>query len=320
MLQNYFNHSAISLYLQTTHTHIMKKGSHHSQESKDKNKAKHLGKTQSDATKAIRSEQWKGDRNPMKRSDVKAKISLRMQKENPMFNPTVCAQMAATKKGTTLSDKHIESIRNSTKEALADPEVRARMSKSHEGIPRPQWVRDKIGKGNKGKIRSVEARKKISCTRKGIPLEEFINFSKFEPYCEKFDEILKDNVRSFFGKKCALCHKNQRHNIDKRGKYWKLSVHHVYIEKLACCETVIEEKDEVRKRLPLHIAQFGNPDFSKEEIKYIRMMVPLCLHCHGLMNGESDDIPYDKSKYRKFFTELILSRYGGNSYSRQQTE
>jgi hypothetical protein len=222
--------------------------------------------------------------------------------------------MAATKTGTTLSDDHIESIRVATKEALADPEVRARMSTSHEGVPKPQSVRDKIGKGNTGKVRTIDARKKISCTRQGISIDNFTGFVSFEPYCEKFNESLKENVRSFFGCKCALCQKKQEDNTDKKGILRKLSVHHVFIEKLACCETKIKEMDNLRKRLPTHIARFGDPEFSKEEIMYIRMMVPLCLNCHGKMNGEPDGIPYDESKYRKFFTDLIISKYGGKCF------
>jgi hypothetical protein len=229
-------------------------------------------------------------------------------------------KVSAARTGIPLSEGHKENISIGTKDALADPDVRKRMSESHEGIPRPQWVRDKIGAGNTGKVRTTYTRKKVSCSRQGISLEEFDGFVKFEPYCEKFDEPLKDNIRQFFGNKCAKCGKHHRHNIDKRGKIWNLSIHHVFIEKLACCETAIEEKNAVRARLPLWIARFGDLEFSEEEIKYIRMMVPLCLGCHGIMNGEPNNIPYEESIYRKFFTELILSKYEGMCYSNKKIE
>jgi len=291
----------------------MKKGSHHKPESKEKNRNSHLGKPCAEKTKEINRTRFLTD-NPMKKDNNRTKASERMKENNPMFDPASRASMIATKTGTTLPDEHIEKIRVGTKEALADPDVRKRMSESHEDIPRPQWVKDKIGKSNEGKVRNETTRKQISCTRRGITIDEFTGFVSFEPYCPKFTEELRIKVRNRFGNICVLCKKPSRQNLTRTGKHRALSVHHVYIEKLPCCETKIEEMDNIRKRLPENIAKFGEPNFSKEEIMYIRMMVPLCLHCHGTMNSEPDNISYEKSKYRKFFTDLILTKYEGKCF------
>jgi len=132
----------------------------------------------------------------------------------------------------------------------------------------------------------------------------------FYPYCEKFDDRLKERVRYFFGNKCVLSGLTKADNHNKR-----LDVHHVFIEKLACCETKIEEKDLVRKRLPAGVARIGEPEFSEEELIYIRMMVPMTIAEHSRVHmSESNDLPYEETKYRKFFAELILNKYGGKCY------
>jgi hypothetical protein len=139
--------------------------------------------------------------------------------------------------------------------------------------------------------------------------------SSFGKYCFKFNNVFKDNVSNHFGNKCILCEKLQSENIMKSGKIHRLCIHHVYTEKMACCESKIVEMDTLRKRFPKSIAMFGEPEFSEEEIKYIRMLVPLCKSCHGKMiNEESDDIPYDESHHRKLFTDIINSKYSGRCY------
>jgi transcription elongation factor Elf1 len=132
----------------------------------------------------------------------------------------------------------------------------------------------------------------------------------FYPYCEKFDDGLKERVRWFFSGKCVICGKTSEENHKKR-----LDVHHVYIEKLSCCETKIEDMDLVRARLPRGVARFGQPEFSSDEIVYIRMMVPMCIADHARVHmTEQNDIFYEDTFYRKQFTELIMNTYGGKCY------
>jgi hypothetical protein len=128
----------------------------------------------------------------------------------------------------------------------------------------------------------------------------------FYPYCEKFDERLKERVRHFFGDVCLLCGATKEQNHNKR-----MDVHHVFIEKLACCESKIEEKDLVRSRLPKDISCFGQSEFSEGEILYIRMMVPLCQSCHVKVHHESNDMSFEQTNYRKKFSELIINNYNG---------
>jgi hypothetical protein len=128
----------------------------------------------------------------------------------------------------------------------------------------------------------------------------------FYPYCEKFDERLKERVRHFFGDVCVICGATKEQNKNKR-----MDVHHVFIEKLACCESKIEEKDLVRSRLPKSIVGFGEPEFSELEILYIRMMVPLCQSCHVKVHHESNDLKFEDTIYRRSFSEIIINNHGG---------
>ena len=138
--------------------------------------------------------------------------------------------------------------------------------------------------------------------------------SSFGKYCYKFNTILKDKVSAKFGDKCVLCGLPKAEHQNK-GIGHRLCIHHVYTEKMACCESKVTEMDLIRRRFPKEIAAFGEPEFTEIEIKYLRMMVPLCRSCHGKMIiEESKELPYEQTFYRKFFTELILTNYDGLSY------
>lgn len=185
-------------------------------------------------------------------------------------------------------------------------------------IKNPEWLNGQI-KRNQDNGKKHEIRKKISCTKQGCDPSEWKGFVSNEPYCEKFDESLRERNREFFERICVLCGKPESEHIVGPKKI-KLDVHHVYLEKKACCETQIEEMEQIRARFPKGIARFGEPQFSEEEIKYIRMMVPLCHGCHGKLQIEKHETPYETTIYRKFFTELILSKPGKCYYTKEEME
>jgi len=76
----------------------------------------------------------------------------------------------------------------------------------------------------------------------------------FEPYCEKFNEKKKEEVRNFYGRKCYVCNKLESNQIkeqkEKGKRGFKLSVHHVDNDKGQGCD--------------------GKP----------WKLIPLCLVCH----------------------------------------
>lgn len=73
----------------------------------------------------------------------------------------------------------------------------------------------------------------------------------FDPYCEKFNERKKEEVRNQYGRKCYICGKDEKNNITKTKRQFKLSVHHIDEDKEQGCN--------------------GKP----------WKLVPLCIHCHN---------------------------------------
>lgn len=51
--------------------------------------------------------------------------------------------------------------------------------------------------------------------------------SSFKPYCQKFNNDLKERVRAFFNYTCVKCGRKQT--------YRRLDVHHVNFDKMVCC-------------------------------------------------------------------------------------
>ncbi len=67
-------------------------------------------------------------------------------------------------------------------------------------------------------------------TRRGPESNLWKGGISFEPYCPKFNNNLKERVRSFFGYGCLMCGKTTEENNNIN-----LCVHHVEYDKNACC-------------------------------------------------------------------------------------
>jgi len=80
----------------------------------------------------------------------------------------------------------------------------------------------------------------------------------FEPYCIKFNNKKREEIRNQYGRKCVNCGIDEKDNITKTGKIRRLSVHHVDSDKDQGC----------------------NGKSWK--------LVPLCIHCHGKIHGENE--------------------------------
>ena len=107
----------------------------------------------------------------------------------------------------------------------------------------------------------------------------------FEPYCEKFDDDLKERVRIFFDRKCYICGKSEQEQIDemlKEGKtpIKKLDVHHVNYDKMVCCNDI-------------------KPLF-----------VPLCRSCHAKTQ-------FDREYWEEFFTVSLNYLTDGECFTKK---
>jgi len=108
---------------------------------------------------------------------------------------------------------------------------------------------------NKGKCFSDISRKRMSDSAMNKHnLEKNASWKggiSFEPYCIKFNEKKKEEVREQYNRKCVICGIDEKDNITKTNKLIKLSVHHIDEDKEQGCN--------------------GKPWNLK----------PLCMHCHG---------------------------------------
>jgi len=153
-------------------------------------------------------------------------------------------------------------------------------------------TKQKIREANEGKHRSEKTKQKISNTLKGRhPSEETIQKLRgmhsgencylwkggisYEPYCIKFNKDFKERVREYWNRKCALCDKTEKEQIDemkREGKrVFQLSIHHVNYNKDTCCDNSVP------------------------------LFVPLCMICHSKTN-------FNEEYWQKEFTRIIYNR------------
>ncbi|MCK4665853.1 HNH endonuclease [Candidatus Dependentiae bacterium] len=77
---------------------------------------------------------------------------------------------------------------------------------------------------------SEEAKKKMSKAKKGEKHPNWRGGVSFEPYCRKFTNEIKEQVRDEFGRMCFLCEKTEKENVVK------LSIHHIDYNKSQGCD------------------------------------------------------------------------------------
>jgi len=55
------------------------------------------------------------------------------------------------------------------------------------------------------------------------------------PYCELFNNKKREEIRDKYNRKCYICNKDESKNITKSGNKWRLSVHHIDLDKEQGC-------------------------------------------------------------------------------------
>lgn len=125
-------------------------------------------------------------------------------------------------------------------------ETRKRMSEAHSGENNSMY----------GKHHSKESRRRSSATKQGIHYDVWESYACESPYCPSFNYECKESNRDKYDRKCFICGLPESENVDSMGKQWRLSVHHVDMEKSQGC-------NGVRWKL-----------------------VPVCIHCHGTLHTE----------------------------------
>lgn len=127
----------------------------------------------------------------------------------------------------------------------------------NKGKPRSEETKRKISIANKGQVISKETRKKISIANKGHKCPEKVkkilsklksgknnpnwnNGSSFEPYGVAFNKQLKEQIRKRDSYTCQECFRHQDELFTKKGRRYKLHIHHIdYCKKNNCLKNLI---------------------------------------------------------------------------------
>ena len=240
------------------------------EEVRKKQSDKKIGK--SPWNKGIKCPQFAGENNPSKRPEVREKISDSLKSSEKHKQAIQSEQwkerQKECRKDRKLTDEHKINIGIGVKtsekyqEAINNPERSKNIS---NGLKNSKKFQDIIRSPEHGKklseslknsekhkkaVQSEENREKLSqyCGDKASNWQGGISF---DPYCEKFNERKKEEVREQYNRKCYICGKDEKENITKINKMRKLSVHHIDNDKEQGC---------------------NNKPWK---------LLPLCMHCHN---------------------------------------
>lgn len=97
----------------------------------------------------------------------------------------------------------------------------------------------------------------------------------FEPYCYKFNDALKEQIRNAFDRKCVMCGTSESEYITKMknaGKRpCKLHVHHIGSNKMQGCNGI--KINLVPLCAPCHTRMHGNPGMEKVLIEKLNILI-----------------------------------------------
>jgi len=216
-------------------------------------------------------------------------IGLDTKELEGQFNYRTSAEFReATKRGTerywgSPAQEHVQNLKSQefSKKGLAsalkgwnDPVYVDRQSKVHEEFYSIPENREAHSRRMKEALDTPEWRERCS-RRKGPLAANWQGGISYEPYCHKFNDDFKHNVRTFFDNKCVLCLYEEVETPPQKRAF---CVHHVHYDKQSLCN-----------------------DTSP------RMFAPLCDGHHAMTNG-------NRKFWEDLLSEIITDVYIGRSY------
>ena len=150
-------------------------------------------------------------------------------------------------------------------------ESKKKMSEARKGRKLSKKWRRKLSEAKKGKkpknfwmLHTPEGIKKASESRKGDRNPSWRGGKSFEPYGLEFNKKLKEQIRKRDNYRCQECFRHQDELYDKKGRKYKLIVHHI--------------------------------DYNKQNNKE-NNLISLCRNCHLKTN-------FDREDWIKYFKRL----------------
>ena len=170
--------------------------------------------------------------------------------------------------GKPHSEETRKKISEATKRAMTNPEILHKLSEAGKrGKP---WLGKRFSEEHCRNLTESHLGKNT-----GVENYNWKGGISYEPYCPKFNNEFREQVRAFFGYTCMMpgC-----------GHVWqpgetKLAVHHVNFQKDSCCAEDI-------------VPQF----------------VPVC---HGSCHAKTN---HNREHWEQYFADMINSDYGGKCY------
>lgn len=153
----------------------MKKGSHHTEETKEKIRIANTGKHRSEETK---------EKMRINHADISGE-------NNPNYGNRY-----------QLSEETKEKMR------------RAKLGKSSgiKGKHHTEEVKEKIRIAHLGKYHTEETKEEMRKAKKGENNPNWKGGISYEPYCLKFNYKFKEEIRERFGRQCFICGKSEEQN------------------------------------------------------------------------------------------------------------
>jgi len=279
-------------------------GTHLSKEARKQISAREKGKRRSPETIVKMSEARKGKHlsaehrakisAAMKTPEVREKISEAVAGEKHRLfgkhhSPETRARISAKHLGK-FPNEEVRAKISAGRKACMTPELRAKMSEMMKARITPEH-RAMLSEIRKARM-TPERRAKMSEVMKGLLAGEknprWLGGISFEPYCPKFTKEFKERVRAWYNYQCSNC--KQPQTIEKH------CVHHVYYNKMACCEQN-ENGEYIYNIDGEQVTVIGNPN----------KFVALCKSCHTKTNK-------NRVQWAKYFEEIINNWYDGRSW------
>lgn len=158
--------------------------------------------------------------------------------------------------GKPKSERTKLKISKAHEEKHLSAETKKKISKAMQKENHPWW----------GKHHSEWSKNKIALSKIGLPSPKkglpqpstageknpsWKGGISFEPYCYKFNNRLKEEIRNKYNRQCLNCGKHEADNLEPSGKLRKLGIHHVDYDKQQGCNGLVYK------------------------------LIPLCMKCHA---------------------------------------